>query len=195
MEFFSFLLIAVAAFAASNIGDIFILLAFFLDKKFTTREIILGQYIGICALIVLCLILGAGLSQLPHEYLHWLGFLPIGVGLWMFYKLRFESREIEKLRQEPKRAARLGINAISVATIFFADASDNLAVMPPLFARSSPLQIVLLLIIFVLLIGVWSYAAHSLVHHRRLGVVIEKYGAAVAPLVLMVLGVVIFFGQ
>jgi len=57
---------SIIAFAAANIGDLIVLMLFFADQRFQPWQVVLGQYLGVSAVIGLCL-LGAGpASHLPH---------------------------------------------------------------------------------------------------------------------------------
>jgi cadmium resistance protein CadD (predicted permease) len=53
IDFFGFLGIGVAAFVATNIDDIFILMIFFSTHRFHIYDIVLGQYLGIGSLIAI----------------------------------------------------------------------------------------------------------------------------------------------
>jgi cadmium resistance protein CadD (predicted permease) len=50
------ILVSVAAFASTNIDDIFVLLGFFSAPAFRTRHVVLGQYLGIGALVAVSLV-------------------------------------------------------------------------------------------------------------------------------------------
>src|SRR6266851_10391925 len=72
---------SIIAFAAANIGDLIVLMLFFADQRFQPWQVVLGQYLGVSAVIGLCL-LGAGpASHLPHMLIRALGIVPIAVGL------------------------------------------------------------------------------------------------------------------
>src|SRR3989442_806509 len=44
------------AFAAANIGDLIVLMLFFADQRFQPWQVVLGQYLGVSAVIGLCLL-------------------------------------------------------------------------------------------------------------------------------------------
>lgn len=44
---------AVAMFIATNLDDLFVLMTFFSNKGFKAKQIVLGQYIGVMALIAI----------------------------------------------------------------------------------------------------------------------------------------------
>lgn len=48
--------LGIVLFAVTNVDDIFVLLGFFSDRRFTTRQIVAGQYGGIGALTAVSVI-------------------------------------------------------------------------------------------------------------------------------------------
>ncbi|SIT46638.1 putative permease, cadmium resistance protein [Paraburkholderia ribeironis] len=79
---FSLALLAIAAYAATNIDNLFVLLAFLAEAGGRRRRrVIAGQYAGSLILIAGSLLLAALLTRLPAGYIGLLGLLPIGVGL------------------------------------------------------------------------------------------------------------------
>ena len=77
-------LTSVLAFASTNIDDLFLLTLFFGDKRFKTRDICLGQYLGIGMLLVISY-LGVRLgSQVDIRYVGLLGVIPIYLGISQF---------------------------------------------------------------------------------------------------------------
>jgi cadmium resistance protein CadD (predicted permease) len=76
-------LTAIAAFAATNFDDIIVLMVFFanVNANLRRRHIVVGQYLGFTALLLLSLpgLLGGWL--VPEQWLALLGLLPIGFGV------------------------------------------------------------------------------------------------------------------
>ena len=189
MDIFSTIFIAAAAFAACNIGDMFILLSFFINPRFSTREIVVGQYLSVSALIVICLVLGLSAAAISPIFLHALGILPIFIGIKNLLQARTLLRS--EIEEEKRIVRKMGFNSLSVAAVTFADGSDNLGVFTPLFAHSNAGEISFMIIVFMVLVGLWCWGAHYLVHHPKLGKHIRSYGSVVAPLALIVIGLFI----
>jgi cadmium resistance protein CadD (predicted permease) len=61
------LAVSVVAFASTNVDDVSVLLGFFADPAFRARHVVLGQYLGIGALVAVSLVcsLIAWWSRLP----------------------------------------------------------------------------------------------------------------------------------
>jgi cadmium resistance protein CadD (predicted permease) len=77
----SLVLLAIAAYAATNIDNLFVLLGFLTEAGAQRRRVVAGQYAGSLILVVAALVLAALLTRLPAGYVGLLGFLPIAVGL------------------------------------------------------------------------------------------------------------------
>jgi cadmium resistance protein CadD (predicted permease) len=60
-----------------------------------------------------------------------------------------------------------------------------------LFATSSLLDLIVTVSIFFILIGVWCYVAYQLTLYPAIAQILTKYGHAIAPFVLISLGIFI----
>jgi cadmium resistance protein CadD (predicted permease) len=185
----SLIALAVAAFAATNVDNLFVLLAFVAEARGHKRRVIAGQYVGSLALIVIALGLAAMLQSLPQGYVGMLGVLPIGVGLskaWTRFGRRGAAQEDAAPTTPPVEA---GSAWWTVAGVAMANGSDNVAVYVPLYAGHSRIDCALISLIFVVMIGIWCAGAVWLVNHPLLGAPIRRYGTALLPFVLLVIGV------
>ncbi|MCZ3365696.1 MULTISPECIES: cadmium resistance transporter [Methanobacterium] len=72
---------AVAMFIATNLDDLFVLMIFFSNKEFTARQVVLGQYIGVMALIAISALSYFLKLVIPVNWIGLLGILPIIIGL------------------------------------------------------------------------------------------------------------------
>ena len=99
---FALLGMAIVLFASTNVDDVFVLIGFFADPKFRTRDVVFGQYVGIAALFSVSV--AASLLSLvaPRTYVGWLGIVPILIGLKKLLDLyrKHEGTE-ESLEQHP----------------------------------------------------------------------------------------------
>ncbi|ANB73307.1 cadmium transporter [Paraburkholderia phytofirmans OLGA172] len=195
---FSLALLAVAAYAATNIDNLFVLLAFLAEAGGQRHRVIAGQFAGSLALIVGAILLAALLTRLPTGYVGLLGILPIGVGLGKAWT-RFRPGNADREKQGPAAArssvpappatAGAGSSWWTVACVAVANGSDNLAVYVPLYAGHSHSESVFISLVFVAMIGLWCAGAVWLVEHPLLGAPMRRYGTALLPLILLVIGV------
>lgn len=196
---FSLALIAVAAYAATNIDNLFVLLAFLAETGGQRRRVIAGQFAGSLTLIAGSILLAALLTRLPAGYVGLLGILPIGVGLSKAWaRLRpGNADQVQEARakactRSPAAApatAGAGSSWWTVACVAVANGSDNLAVYVPLYASHSHSEGMFISLVFVAMIGLWCAGAVWLVAHPLLGAPIRRYGTALLPLILLVIGV------
>lgn len=184
----------ITAFSATNIDDLVILLLFFTkdNSEFRRWQIVCGQYLGFAAIVIASLPGFFGGLLLPDYWIGWLGFVPILIGLNALVNPEVEvvPEEDAEINEGDKFAIA---NVISpqtylVASITFANGSDNISVYVPLFANSSLGNLAIVLSIFFLLVGVWCYAAYQLIGIPQIANTLTRYGSAIVPFILIGLG-------
>ena len=183
---FGVILTAIVAFAAANIGDLLVLLLFFADRRFRSWQIVTGQYLGVSAVITLCLLGAGGARRLPALLVRGFGIVPIAVGIHKLVAHR-AGAEATDMRRGLSHSA----NVLTVAAISFADCSDNLAVFIPLFTRSNRVEQAIATLTFLVLIGVWCGLARYFTRHPKLGERFRAIGNNAAPWGLIGLGIFI----
>lgn len=198
-------LLAIAAYAATNIDNLFVLLAFLAEAGADRRRVVAGQYVGSLILIAGSLVFAALLTHLPAGYVGLLGVLPIGVGLGKAWE-RFgpgNRRVGHGAANGDSHQAAPGVSALhdsrtptgrgsswwTVACMALANGSDNVAVYVPLYASHSPSERAFISLVFMAMTGLWCAAAAQLVAQPLLGAPIRRYGTALLPLILLVIGV------
>ncbi|NTG50197.1 quaternary ammonium transporter [Agrobacterium rhizogenes] len=184
--------LAVVLFASTNIDDIFVLLGFFVDPKFRTRQIVIGQYLGIAALCGVSLLASMISLVIPAGYIGLLGLAPIFLGLKKLWEWR-KGSEIDDY-PEDHGGASLGHGKIAaVAMVTIANGGDNISIYTPLFATRTMGEIAVIAVVFTVLTALWLSAAHFLINHPRIGAPIRRYGHRVVPFVLVALGMLILY--
>ncbi|MFL9961409.1 cadmium resistance transporter [Paraburkholderia sediminicola] len=210
---FSLVLLAIVAYAATNIDNLFVLLAFLAQARGGRHRVIAGQCAGSLVLIAGSILFAALLMHLPAGYVGLLGLLPIGVGLSQVWerlgpslaqrtKAAPDDAHVSTGAKESSTAAAFTVlsNAalasstrnssfLTVAGVAIANGSDNLAVYVPLYASRSPSETALISLVFVVMSGLWCAAAVWLVEHPLLGAPIRRYGTSLLPLILLAIGV------
>ena len=78
-EVFTVVALAIPPFAVTNIDDIFVLLGFFADRRFRTREVVVGQLAGIGLLVAVSVIVALAALVLPAHFVGLLRLLPIAL--------------------------------------------------------------------------------------------------------------------
>lgn len=192
------------SFIATNIDDIVILMLFFtqINATFRSRHIVIGQYLGFSALIVLSLPGFFGGLILPKAWIGLLGLLPIVIGISHLISQEKDEGQIQAVATElnysgaklPKvstLASLFSPQTYQVAAVTFANGGDNVGIYVPLFASSSLASLGVILVIFFLLIGVWCRVAYQLTRHSAVARVITSRAHRIIPFVLIGLGIFI----
>ena len=179
--------LGVIAFASTNIDTLFVLLGFFADPRYRTRDVIIGQYLGIGLLYAVSVV--ASLLSLIAEprYIALLGLVPIMIGARQLVKqMSGWERGKYSFHRQPHAhtAGRFG----TVAAITIANGGDNLGVYIPLFAVHGAWSIGLMGGVFVFMTGLWCAVARWLAYHQIVGASIRRYAQHVMPLCLVGLG-------
>jgi cadmium resistance protein CadD (predicted permease) len=192
--------IGVAVFASTNIDDIFLLAAFFADPRLRHRSIVVGQYLGIGALVLASALAALFALALPGGWVALLGVVPLLLGLRRLLALRTDTvggeggDEQHRIQdQEHKTERRLRSQALAVASVTVANGADNVGVYVPLFATAVE-AIPTYALTFAVMTGVWCALGYLLVNNRILGGAIRRYGHVVLPIVLIALGAYILSG-
>ena len=179
--------IAVAAFVATNIDDLLLLVIFFANPSWHPRSIVMGQLAGMAALIAGSMAIAQLAVVASPRWIAVLGFFPLILGLSQLRAVvrgqsdsdadDFESQGRYRHRQ-----------VLAVAGVTLANGGDNLGVYVPLFART-PAAIAEYAIVFMSMTLLWLALAHGLVRHPLLGQRIRRYGHLLSPLMLIALGI------
>lgn len=175
---------AFVAFAATNIDDIFVLMLFFAaaNKRLKRWHIIIGQYLGFAALVILSLVGYFARFVAPEQWIGLLGILPIIIGFKKLWELRSGKREEAHIEKPAAHAV------FTVAAVTFANGGDNLGIYTPLFASSNSFELILILAVFFILLGVWCALGYFLGRHPTVYRVLDRYGHLIVPFVLIALG-------
>jgi cadmium resistance protein CadD (predicted permease) len=180
--------LAIVIFAATNIDDIFVLVAFLADKNFSVRDVLIGQYVGVSTLYAVSLLASLISLIIPPAYVGLLGLVPIAIGTRKLINLKCEQN-----KNNPVTASTAGSHArsLTVAAVTMANGADNIAVYTALFASRSRSELPAVGIVFAVTTAFWCIAAHWLVNHRALGAPIRARAHRVVPFVLIGIGFLI----
>jgi cadmium resistance protein CadD (predicted permease) len=180
--------LAAVVFAATDVDDLFLLVAFFADRRFRARDVVIGQFLGIGALYGASVAASAASLVAPLEYIGLLGLVPIAMGARQLLRLgRGESLDGDE--RPPESVGRWKV--LSVAAVTIANGGDNVAVYTPLLAARTGAEIAAFGLVFAVLTALWCVAARWIVTHPALRASIERHGHRVVPIVLIALGVLI----
>lgn len=177
------------AFVSTNIDDIFVLMLFFSNRKFSESRIIIGQYLGIGALVIAAFIGSYIGNFIDQRYIGILGLFPIYLGI---------RHIMEAIRKKGDAKAELQVDvrtgsAITVAAVTIGNGGDNIGVYVPLLTTMTASEKVQLAIVFAVMTYLWCMAGKYLAFHPLIAKQLDKFGHVIIPMVLILLGVFILF--
>jgi cadmium resistance protein CadD (predicted permease) len=183
--------IGVAAFVATNIDDIFVLMMFFSSLAFPVRQVVLGQFIGI-GLLIATSALGSLISLVVPTYIIGLmGIIPIVIGVKNLVEIRKKDKSPSRQAARDKKN-RSYFSFLSVAAVTFSNGGDNIGVYVPLFSKyNSVSQITTLTAVFIVMTAVWCISSYYFVNHPLIASRIRHIGNIILPFVLIGLGIYI----
>lgn len=208
----STIITALVSFFSTNIDDIFILMLFFsqVNKDIKVKHIVIGQYLGIGALTAISIAGALGISIIPQEYVGLLGLVPIYLGIkeYIEYKKEIKNNVEEEvqdaeeniqeqvvLNQENKTLVSIrkfiSPSILKVTGVTIANGGDNIGIYIPVFSSMKLYSILITVIVFLLLTGVWCFIGFKLAEHPFVNKNIEKYKHIFVPIIFVALGVFI----
>jgi cadmium resistance protein CadD (predicted permease) len=179
--------LAVVLFVTTNIDDVFVLLTFFADPKFRARQVVVGQYLGLAALVAVSSLASLISLVLAAPYVGLLGLLPIVIGLKKLVDAWQGTDDDDAVQP-----ASLG-NVLTVAAVTVANGGDNIGVYTPVFATATRAEFLTISAVFAVMIAGWCAFAHWLVHHPALGPPIRRVAHITAPFVLIGIGLFVLY--
>lgn len=183
---------AIGLFAATNIDDIVVLAVLFLASTrggIRPWQIVVGQYLGFIALVVLSVVAALGLTIVPDEWVGVIGLLPLAIGvLGLVRWLRRRGQDDDD--DEAAGALRAG-GLLGVAGITIANGADNISLYTPVFRTISPADTVLTIVVFLLLVAVWCVVGRAVGTHPKVTETLERVEHWLVPAVFIGLGLYI----
>ncbi len=179
------ILLSFVSFVATNLDDM-IINTFFFSLASGIKEIksiVWGKYLGTGILVLISILSAQGLRWIPVEYIKFLGFIPIALGL----------RELLNKREEDSSSSDSDLSRLiwNVTAVTIANGADNLGVYIPLFTGFSWYQIFLFVAVFWVMIAVWCAVGYGISNAESYKNMIVKYKKAIVPLVYILLGIYI----
>ena len=183
--------IGIAAFAATNIDDIFVLMMFFSSISFPVRHVVFGQYLGISLLIVISVV-GSLISLVVPTYIIGLmGIVPIAIGVKNLVEIRKKEQPPSRQTVEDKKDKSY-LSFLAVAAVTFSNGGDNIGVYVPVFSKYNTMgEITTFTLTFLAMTAVWCTSAYSFVNHPLVASRVRHIGTIVLPFVLIGLGLYI----
>jgi cadmium resistance protein CadD (predicted permease) len=194
-DFISLIGIGATSFAATNIDDLFILMAFFANpRSFPTLHIVLGQYVGMGALLAIGIVGSLIALVVPNNLIGLIGIFPIAIGIKELLELRKNDDEEEPVttKQPSQRSKWIAyLPFLTVAAVTFSG-GEEIGIYASVFAiNNETSEIVVIILVVMGLTGVWCGVASYLVNHSFLADRFRHIASRILPFVLIGLGLYI----
>lgn len=184
-EFLSLLGVGISAFVATNIDDTFVLILLFSIPSLLTRNVIIGQFLGIVLLVVISSSAALLALAIPAFVIGLMGFIPIIIGIKRLTNLRGKPETIQAMKKEY-------LSFLSVTAITISNGGDDIGVFIPLFAKYNTVaEVSVLISIFLIMTGIWCIVTFYFIRHPFVASRINVLSNAVTPFVLIGIGVYI----
>lgn len=186
------------AFMATNVDDIVVLTLLFsrLPHRGRALPLMVGQVLGFSLLVLISLLGVFGRQTLPHGGLALLGLLPITLGVRRWQQAGgLAIAPPPAMDDSPNGSGLTGAGPLAellgMAGLTLANGSDNIGVYLPLFAQADRATVTVTLVTFAAALALWMGLAWSLTRAPALAPLLQRYGSALVPAVLIGLGLLI----
>jgi len=183
---------SLVAFASTNLDDIFILALFFGSRQYRDKDIVLGQFAGISALIAVSWIGSFIGLVLSPAYIGLLGLMPVYLGIRGIIRLTRNQYEDHDVSGNLLKKENL-YPILAVASVTVANGGDNISIYLPLFAALSIDHQLAMTMVFLAMTAIWCALAKYVTRHPLIKNSIDRYGHSVTPFVLILLGLYILY--
>jgi cadmium resistance protein CadD (predicted permease) len=181
---------AVLLFAATNVDDMLLLALYFGQPqrdRAAERRIVVGQYLGVGAIIAISLLGAFAFGHLPSSVTAYLGLVPLALGV----RAGIEALEHHRQRDEASVSDRSGPKTARVAAVTLSNGGDNIGVYVPVFTAIGPAVTAVYVIVFSVMVAVWCIGGRFFATRPPVASALERWGHIVLPVVLIAIGVTI----
>lgn len=196
---------SIVSFIGTNVDDTFVLAVWFsqVNAVLRKRDIVWGQFIGFELLVLVSVFAAYGLSFLPTDKVGWLGVIPIILGFkrWLNYRHQPDPADEEaaitaEIKQKKKISPRataiskvINPQMVSVSLVTISNGAGNLTVYIPLFTRYSVPELVITVLVFTLMTGVWCCLGLIIANLPVIKDQLERYRQVLIPVIFIAIGI------
>lgn len=187
------ILLAVAvsfmAFLSTSFDNLFLLVTLSLHPKYGVAKVRQGYLLAVLLMIGICLIFAHGIQKLPADYIPYIGFVPLGVGLYELWHL---VRPHKSTARAPSDVIpKAGGSFLTITLIMIAHSWDSIAVLAPLLSDTRPGLIGWMVASVLLAATAFTFGAQKAIGHRRARSLLERYAPKILPFLLIGVGLYI----
>lgn len=175
---------AVGAFIGTNIDDFAVLLLLIVGiplDKIRRWQIIAGQYLGFCALLLISACGALALHTVSENWVGLLGIVPLMLGIRGFIQA---ARNVQAEAKTPIIAS----SVTKVAVVTVANGGDNISVYILLFRQLNVSGIAVTMLVFLILLGGLCMAALAIGQNTRIIPGVVRSNRWLTPSVFVIIG-------
>jgi cadmium resistance protein CadD (predicted permease) len=193
--YLSELLVAIIAFASTNVDDLLLLSSLFIDSDLRAGSVVVGQFVGMSLLVLISILAAHFMVSIPVASIRMLGAFPLCLGILRLAKIfrtprlkaATDPKETEFVGKEQVRVSWVKSEAALAALLTLANGGDNLSVYIPLFAVQRSF-VPLYVTVFGVMTGIWCFFGYLLTNQRPFRDKLKRYAGMIVPWVLIALG-------
>jgi cadmium resistance protein CadD (predicted permease) len=181
---------AVLLFAVTNVDDMLLLALYFGQAKrdrAAERRIVVGQYLGVSAIIAISLLGAFAFGRLPSSATAYLGLAPLALGV----RAGIEALQHHRQHGDAELRYRVGPKTWRVAAVTLSNGGDNIGVYVPVFTVIGPAVTAVYVIVFLVMVALWCLGGRFFATRPPVASALERWGHIILPVVLIAIGVII----
>jgi cadmium resistance protein CadD (predicted permease) len=183
---------AVAIFAVTNIDDVVVLALFFGRSAGHRAGVVLGQYLGFAAILVVSILGAMGAGFLPESVIPYLGLLPLFLGIRAAWRVWRERDDEAPDSRDLSVTGEHGTGVVlTVAGVTFANGGDNIGVYVPVFATTDTAGRITYCAVFLVMVGIWCALGLFLATRPVVARAMTRWGHVLLPVVLIGIGLLV----
>ena len=185
-ELLTVVAITAVAFAATSLDNLGLLIGLYADETFRPRDVLAGYMTAAVAVTAAAYGVSTGVELARPQYMGYLGFVPIALGLY---------RAVDLLRSSPSGSTsslqRVRRGVAPVLLLMLVQSGDSFAVFVAVFADTQEhLEIPILLTVAACVALICAFA-YWLARHSALAGVLQRGMRWVLPVLLIAIGIFI----
>ncbi len=187
-EIWGLVLLVVSSFAATNTDNLILLVILMGARPQQRAGHALGFLTSALAVLVLAALAAVVGTQVDPALLGYLGFIPLGLGVYLLWQRLGTSRGEHSDESMPNGR---GSGWLSTTALMFSNSADSLAVFVPLLAESDRDSLLWEVSVFLVMAILWAALAWRIADQPRFARRIEALGERLVPWILILVGVYI----
>jgi len=171
-------------FVSTSFDNFVLLLGFFADDEYPRRQVVGGYIVAVVVVVLGAWVASAAVEQAPSQYMGYLGFIPLSLGLVGLYRLvRYAGPAVPAA--EPTSAKGF----LPVMFVMLANSGDSLSVYVSVFADTAEVLEVPILVTAAVLALLYAAIARWLATRSGLAGPVQRAARVLLPFLLIGIGV------